>query len=88
MTLISTCEAGTTLGLEGGGNIGHKGWDVGADDIVGSLDAVRACYISRQGSRGVGKELCDVGEAQSANNILNVSKGLRNAIGIATVRIL
>jgi hypothetical protein len=71
------------LGLEGRGNISQKGWEVGVDDIVGGLDAVRACYIGRQGSRGVGDELCDVGEGQRTDNILDVSKRLRNAIGIA-----
>jgi len=71
------------LGLEGRGNISHKGWSVSADDTVGGLDAVRACYIGRQGSRGVDDELCDVGEGQCTDNILDVSKRLRNAIGIA-----
>lgn len=82
--MIFTCEAGTTLGLKSRGNISHKGRSVSVDDIVGRLDAVRACYISGQGSRGVENELCDVGEGQRANSILDVSKGLSNAIGIAT----
>jgi len=88
VTLISTCEVGTTCGLEGRGNISQNGWGVGVDDIVGGLDAVRACYIGRQGSRGAGDELCNGGKGQRTENILDVSKRLRNAIGITTVKVL
>jgi len=83
---LFTCESGTALGLEGRGSVSHDGWDIGFNDIVGSLDAVRACDIGGQGTRGVESKLCNVGEGQRADSILNVSKGLRNAIGIATER--
>ena len=72
------------MGLEGRGNVRHNRWNVGFNDIVGGLDAVRACDISGQGGRGAKNKLCDVGESQCADNILDVSEGLRNAIGIAT----
>jgi hypothetical protein len=72
------------LGLEGRGSVRYDGWDIGFNDIVGGLDAVRACDIGGQGTRGVESKLCDIGEAQRADSILNVRKGLRNAIGIAT----
>jgi len=81
---LFTCESSTALGLERWGSVSHEGWDVGFDDIVDGLDTVRACDIGRQGSRGIESKLCDVGKAQRADSILNISKSLRNAIGITT----